>query len=82
MLTDDSLMPFGANEGKRAGDVPDTYWMWFLNQPWSAYKPDFVDYAMLRLPGSKPAKSPEQRKKPAYVPSKVVHPDLLAPWEE
>lgn len=44
-LHDDSPMPFGKHKGMRLGDIPDSYWMWFLDQTWSSQWPDLVSYA-------------------------------------
>lgn len=46
-LHDDSKMPFGKHKGKRLGDVPDSYWRWFLEQDWCDEWPDLVEYANL-----------------------------------
>lgn len=42
---DDSLMPFGQCKGLRLGDIPDHYWLWFLDQPWRVAWPELVAYA-------------------------------------
>ena len=44
-LTDDDRMPFGTWKGSRLGEVPDSYWLWFLKQDWSGEWPDLVEYA-------------------------------------
>ena len=44
-LNDDDLMPFGKYQGKRLGEVPDSYWLWFLGQDWCDKYPDLVEYA-------------------------------------
>ncbi len=44
-LHDDRLMPFGKHEGKRLGEVPDSYWRWFLRQDWCDERPELVEYA-------------------------------------
>ena len=44
---DDTLMPFGKYKGQRLGEVPDSYWRWFLRQEWSSQWPDLVEYAQL-----------------------------------
>ena len=44
-LHDDSKMPFGKHGGERLGDVPDSYWRWFLSQDWCDEWPDLVEYA-------------------------------------
>ena len=46
-LTDDSIMPFGKHKGSRLGDVPDSYWRWFLGQDWCDDWPELVEYANL-----------------------------------
>ena len=46
-LTDDSMMPFGKYSGRKLGDVPDSYWLWFLRQDWCDDWPDLVEYANL-----------------------------------
>jgi uncharacterized protein (DUF3820 family) len=46
-LSDDDKMPFGKHKGKRLGDVPDDYWMWFLRQDWCDEWPYLVEYANL-----------------------------------
>jgi len=47
-LHDDDLMPIGNHAGKRLGDVPDSYWRWFVDQPWSEEKyPALFDYGMV-----------------------------------
>ena len=44
-LTDDDSMPFGKHKGERLGDVPSTYFQWFLKQPWCDDWPNLVEYA-------------------------------------
>ena len=44
-LDDDSLMPFGTHKGKRLGEIPDSYWLWFLKQEWCEQWPDLLEYA-------------------------------------
>jgi len=44
-LTDDDPMPIGKHKGKRLGDVPDSYWAWFLDQDWCDKYPKLVEYA-------------------------------------
>ena len=44
---DDDRMPFGKYKGQRLGDVPDSYWRWFLSQDWCDEWPDLVEYANL-----------------------------------
>ena len=44
-LDDDSPMPFGKHKGQRLGDVPDSYFKWFLNQAWCDDYQDLVEYA-------------------------------------
>ncbi len=46
-LHDDDRMPFGKWKGSRLGEVPDSYWRWFLGQDWSGQYPDLVEYANL-----------------------------------
>lgn len=46
-LHDDSRMPFGKYKGQRLGEVPDSYWRWFLSQDWCDEWPDLVEYANL-----------------------------------
>jgi hypothetical protein len=46
-LHDDSLMPFGVHKNKRLGDVPDSYFKWFLQQSWAKDWPDLYAYAKL-----------------------------------
>lgn len=46
-LHDDDRMPFGKYKGQRLGEVPDDYWLWFLQQEWSHKWPDLVEYAQL-----------------------------------
>lgn len=49
-LHDEQPMPFGKYKGQRLGDVPDSYWRWFLRQDWSGRDPDLHDlleYALL-----------------------------------
>lgn len=46
-LHDDSIMPFGKYKGKKLGEVPDSYWKWFLAQDWCDEWPDLVEYANL-----------------------------------
>lgn len=45
MLHDESIMPFGKHKGKKLGEVPDSYWLWFLQQEWSSKYPELVEYA-------------------------------------
>jgi len=94
MLTDDSLMPFGAHEGKRFGDVHDSYWLWFLEQPWAASRGEMFEYAKSRVPEKEPPAQPakaekpanpakrKKKEKPVYVLPEVTEPGMLAPWEE
>jgi|LSQX01.3.fsa_nt_gb hypothetical protein len=42
---DDHRMPFGKYSGQRLGDVPDSYWLWFLEQDWCDNYPNLVEYA-------------------------------------
>jgi uncharacterized protein (DUF3820 family) len=44
-LHDDSIMPFGTHKGKKLGEIPDNYWLWFLRQDWCDEWPDLVEYA-------------------------------------
>lgn len=45
-LTDDSIMPMSKeHKGKRLGDVPSSFWTWFLTQPWCDKWPKLVEYA-------------------------------------
>lgn len=46
-LHDDDKMPFGKHKGERLGEVPDSYWLWFLKQDWCDQWPDLVEYAKL-----------------------------------
>ena len=46
-LNDDDVMPFGKHKNERLGDVPDSYWRWFLNQPFAVEYPDLLAYAQL-----------------------------------
>jgi len=39
------IMPFGMHKGERLGQVPDSYWRWFLDQDWCDTYPDLVTYA-------------------------------------
>lgn len=48
-LHDDDLMPFGKYQGLCLGDVPDSYWHWFLGQDWCDEWPDIVEYANLTV---------------------------------
>lgn len=45
--SDDDKMPFGKHKGERLGDVPDSYWRWFLGQQFCDNYPDLVQYANL-----------------------------------
>lgn len=47
VLTDDDTMPWGMHHGKRLGEVPDSYWRWFLDQDWCDDYPAMVEYANL-----------------------------------
>ena len=47
VYNDDDRMPFGRYHGERLGDVPDSYWRWFLEQGWCGDYPDLVEYANL-----------------------------------
>lgn len=38
-------MPFGKFKGKKLGDVPDQYLIWFLKQTWCDDYPELVEYA-------------------------------------
>jgi uncharacterized protein (DUF3820 family) len=42
---DDTIMPFGTHAGKTLGEIPDSYWLWFLNQKWCDDWPGLVKYA-------------------------------------
>jgi hypothetical protein len=44
-LDDDSSMPFGIHKGTRLGDLPDSYFRWFLERDWCDEWPDLVQYA-------------------------------------
>ena len=46
-LCDDDLMTFGKYKGFRLGEVPDSYFRWFLEQDWSSDFPELVQYAKL-----------------------------------
>ena len=46
-LHDDDLMPWGKHKGVRLGDIPDSYWRWFLEQDWRDTWPDLLEYAKL-----------------------------------
>ena len=46
-LSDDDRMPFGKYKGQRLGEVPDSYWRWFLSQDWCDQWPSLVEYANL-----------------------------------
>lgn len=46
-LHDDSKMPFGKYKDKPLGDVPDSYWKWFLGQDFCDEYPKLVEYANL-----------------------------------
>ncbi len=43
--SDDTLMYFGKWKGTRLGEVPDSYWRWFLGQEWCDDWPELVEYA-------------------------------------
>ena len=45
ILHDDDRMPFGKWKGIRLGEVPDSYWRWFLQQYWSSEYPELLEYA-------------------------------------
>ena len=45
VLDDDSLMPFGKYKYRPLGEVPDSYFRWFLSQDWCDDYPDLVEYA-------------------------------------
>lgn len=46
-LHDESPMPFGKYKGRPLGEVPDSYWNWFLGQDFCDQYPDLVEYANL-----------------------------------
>lgn len=46
-LHDGDLMPFGKYKDKPIGEVPDSYWRWFLTQTFCDQFPDLVEYANL-----------------------------------
>lgn len=46
-LTDSDAMPFGKYKGQQLGDVPDSWFLWFLEQDWCDKFPDLVEYANL-----------------------------------
>jgi uncharacterized protein (DUF3820 family) len=46
-LCDSDPMPFGKHRGQRLGDVPDSYFRWFLGQDWCDEWPQLVEYAEL-----------------------------------
>lgn len=46
-LNDNDIMPFGKHKGKNLGTIPDSYWNWFLEQPWAKDYKDLLQYAQL-----------------------------------
>jgi hypothetical protein len=45
-LTDDDRMTWSRKYmGRRLGEVPDHFWLWFLEQDWCDKYPDYVEYA-------------------------------------
>ena len=42
--TDDTLMPWGAHESKRLGDVPPSYLLWLFERPWIKDWPGLYSY--------------------------------------
>lgn len=44
-LDDSVVMPWGKYKGRTLGEVPDSYWTWFLSQDWCDEWPDLVEYA-------------------------------------
>lgn len=44
-MNDDSKMLFGKYKGIRLGDIPDSYFLWFLKQDWCDEWPELVEYA-------------------------------------
>lgn len=51
-LDDDCYMLFGKWAGKRLGEVPDSYFQWFLRQDWCDEHPDLVEYANQMVGGN------------------------------
>jgi uncharacterized protein (DUF3820 family) len=45
-VNDDYLIPFGKYRGKRIGDVPADYLIWFIEQEWSNKWPDLEAYVL------------------------------------
>jgi hypothetical protein len=57
-------MPWGAHQGKRLGDIPDAFWIWFLHQTWCKDWKDLWDYIKprvkeLKAAAEKPSDDPE-----------------------
>lgn len=46
-LNDDYIMKWGKHKDERLGDIPDSYWLWFLEQDWCDKYPKLVAYANL-----------------------------------
>jgi hypothetical protein len=82
MLTDADLMPFGKHKGTPLGQIPESYWYWFLQQKWAGYHHMLRDYAHRQCPYVEVSLTEEEKPKPPYVPGPVTHPEIPAPWEE
>ena len=44
VITDNFLISFGKHKGKRIGDVPASYLIWFYEQDWAEKWPDVYSY--------------------------------------
>ena len=42
--TDETVMPWGAHEGKKLSDVPPSYLLWLYEQPWIREWPGLYAY--------------------------------------
>ena len=49
MLTDENIMPWNPYRGKPMREVPESYWIWCLKQPWFEEYEDLYEYAKLAV---------------------------------
>lgn len=45
-VPDDYIVPFGKHKGRKIGDVPCAYLLWFLEQDWRMSWPEMHNYVI------------------------------------